>query len=279
MRRDAFVTVDGVELHYSDWGADDAPPVVCVHGLSRVGRDFDSLARELADDYRVVCPDMPGRGLSEWSPDHYTPEAMTTLLVGFCDALGFDAVRWVGTSMGGILGMTLAAGPMADRIDRLVLNDVGPSPTGDESAQEGIDRIIDYLTNPPTFARFTEMESYFRETYATFSELTDDEWRRLTRTSSRRTDDGALTPNYDPRIVEPMVTAETDDDPWAMWETIDAPTLVLRGANSDVLAPETFEEMKRRRPAIETVVVDCGHAPSLNTDTQIEPIRALFDPA
>lgn len=277
MRTDEFVTVDGIELHYSDWGSTNAPPVVCVHGLSRVGRDFDPLARELAGDYRVVCPDMPGRGLSEWNADYYTPEAMTALLVEFCDALGFDSVRWVGTSMGGLLGMALAAEPMADRIERLVLNDVGPSPAEDESAEEGIDRIIDYLTNPATFARVSELEAYFRETYATFSEMTDEEWRRLTVTSCRRTDDGTVVQNYDTRIVEPMVTAESETDPWELWESIDAPTLVLRGERSDILAAETFEEMQRRRPEIETVLVDCGHAPSLNTATQIEPIRALFD--
>ena len=276
MRTDEFVTVDGVELHYSDWGPSDAPPVVCVHGLSRVGRDFDPLARELAGDYRVVCPDMPGRGLSEWNTEYYTPEAMATLLVEFCDALGFDSVRWVGTSMGGLLGMALAAGPMADRIERLVLNDVGPSTAEDESAAEGIDRIIDYLTNPATFARVTELEAHFRETYATFSEMTDEEWRRLTVTSCRRTDDGTVVQNYDTRIVEPMVTAESETDPWVLWEAIDAPTLVLRGTESDILAAETFEKMQRRRPEIETVLVDCGHAPSLNTEKQIEPIRSLF---
>ena len=276
MRRDEFCELDVVEIHYSEWGAADAPPVVCVHGLSRVGRDFDPLARELADDYRVLCPDMPGRGLSEWSPAHYEPAAMVDLLVEFYDELGLESTRYVGTSMGGTLGIRLAADELADRIDALVLNDVGPEPAEDEGAEEGIQRIIDYLTNPPTYDRFSAMEAYFREAYATFNEQTDAEWTRLTRTSSRHTDDGAFTPNYDTRIVEPVVTAEPERDPWELWERIDAPTLVLRGASSDILGEGTFEEMLKRRPETESLVVDCGHAPALNTDEQISAVRSIL---
>lgn len=277
MYTDEFVTVDGVELHYTAWGEPDAPPVVCVHGLSRVGRDFDPLARALADEYRVLCPDMPGRGLSEWAPARYTPEAMTELLVGFYDELGLESTRYVGTSMGGSLGLALAAGPLSDLIEGFVMNDVGPAPAGDEDAEEGIDRIIEYLTTPPTFDRLTELEAYFREAYATFNEQSDAEWRRLTKTSARRNDDGEFTPNYDTRIVEPVVAAEPSVDPWALWEAVDVPTLVLRGADSDILAEETFEEMLERRPETESLVVDCGHAPALNTDEQLGAIRSLFE--
>ena len=276
MRTDEFLTLDDVEIHYSAWGDADAPPVVCVHGLSRVGRDFDPLARALADDYRVLCPDMPGRGLSEWAPTHYPPEAMVELLVAFYEELGLESTRYVGTSMGGTLGIRLAAEDLADRIDALVLNDVGPEPSEDEGAEEGIQRIIDYLTNPPTYDRFSGLEAYFREAYATFNEQTDAEWRRLTRTSSRRTDDGAFTPNYDTRIVEPVVTADPPGDPWARWEAVEAPTLVLRGAESDILGESTFEEMLRRRPETESLVVDCGHAPALNTDEQVAAVRSVF---
>ena len=272
-----FHTVDGVEVHYTEWGDEDAPVVVCVHGLSRVGRDFDPLARALSDDYRVLCPDMPGRGLSEWAPDRYDPESLVELLVGFYDDLGLESTRYVGTSMGGQLGIALTAGPLADRVDRLVINDVGPAPADDEEAEEGIDRIIEYLTNPPTFDRFSEMEAYFREVYDTFSDQTDAEWRRLTRTSSRRTDEGTFTPNYDTRIVEPLLTAEPSEDPWALWEAVDVPTLVLRGRDSDILAEATLEEMLERRPETEHLEIECGHAPSLNDDRQIGAIRSLFE--
>ncbi|WP_332899829.1 alpha/beta fold hydrolase [Haladaptatus sp. CMSO5] len=277
-RTDEFVTVADTEIHYSSWGNTDDPPVVCVHGLSRVGRDFDPLARRLADDYWVVCPDMPGRGLSEWPADDatYGPEAMGALLVAFCDALDIDTMRWVGTSMGGMLGIGLAAGPLADRITHLVVNDVGPAPSEDDAADEGLDRIIEYLTNPPSFSRFSELEAYYRETYATYSEMTDAEWRRFTRESMRRLETGAFTPAYDPRVVEPLLTAEPPADPWAMWETIEADLFILRGKTSDILAAETFEEMKARQPDAETLEIDSGHAPSLNTPEQIRPIREFF---
>ncbi|MFC6733423.1 alpha/beta fold hydrolase [Haladaptatus sp. GCM10025707] len=151
-RTDEFVTVADTELHYSAWGDTDDPPVVCVHGLSRVGRDFDPLARHLEDDYWVLCPDMPGRGLSEWAEEDttYGPESMTEMLVAFCEALDIDTMRWVGTSMGGILGIALAAGPLAERITHMVVNDVSPAPAEDDGADEGLDRIIEYLTNPPS---------------------------------------------------------------------------------------------------------------------------------
>ena len=280
-RTDEFVTADGVELHYSAWGDPSNPPVVCVHGLSRVGRDFDPLAREL-DDYRVLCPDVQGRGLSEWAPEEaaeewYAGSRLARTLEAFFDELGIGEARYVGTSMGGQLGIGLAAGPLEDRITHLVVNDVGPAPADDEDAQEGIDRIVEYLTDPPQFDRLTELEAYYRETYSTFSEMTDDEWRVFTVGSARRTGEGDFAPAYDPRVVEPLLTEERGVDPWAAWEAVDVPTLVLKGERSDILADETFEEMRERRPEIETLVVDSGHAPSLNVSDQVEPVRELFE--
>jgi pimeloyl-ACP methyl ester carboxylesterase len=278
-RTDEFVTVDGIELHYSAWGDADAPPVVCVHGLSRVGRDFDELARSLADDYRVLCPDMPGRGLSQWADDPeeaYTASALGDRCVAFCDALDLEELRWVGTSMGGQLGMGLAAGPLSDRITHLVMNDVGPAPAEDEDAAEGVERIVDYLTDPPTYDRLTDLEGFYRDNYDTFSEMSDEEWRTFTVTSARRTEDGQFTPAYDPAVVEPLLMGEQPGDPWALWEAVDVPTLVYRGARSDILAEETFEEMRERRPEVETKTFDCGHAPSLNVPEQTDPIERFL---
>ncbi|MFC5971580.1 alpha/beta fold hydrolase [Halomarina salina] len=277
-RTDEFVVAGDTELHYSAWGDADAPPVVCVHGLSRVGRDFDPLARRLADDYRVLCPDVPGRGLSEWADDpaDYTGTALGQTCVEFCDALDLDELRWVGTSMGGQLGMGLAAGPLADRITHLVMNDVGPAPGEDEDAAEGIERIVDYLSNPPAFDRLTGLEEFYRDNYDTFSEMSDDEWRRFTVSSARRTEDGQFSPAYDPDVVEPLLTEEQDTDPWAVWEAVDVPTLVLKGEHSDILADATFEEMQERRPDVETHVYDCGHAPSLNVPEQNHPIERFL---
>jgi len=277
-RTDRFLTVDGTELHYSDWGDPSDPPVLCVHGLSRNGRDFDPLARALEDEYRVLCPDMPGRGWSEWADDPatlYGDGTMVETLVRFCDELGLETVRYVGTSMGGGLGMALAGGAMPDRISHLVVNDISPNPEED-ATPAAMARIMEYVPDPPTFETVTAMEEYVRELYeGRFSEMTDDEWRRLTLTSARRTDDGHVTAAYDPRILEGD-DAEDAPDPWDVWVAIDAELLILRGTDSDILPAEPYERMLETQPDAETVEVDCGHAPSLNVPAQIEPIREFF---
>ena len=284
-RRDEFATVENLEIHYSEWGDPADPTVLCVHGLSRVGRDFDPLARELQSDYHVVCPDMQGRGLSQWADDPlqaYSNETMAAVLVGLVDHLGVDQVRYVGTSMGGGLGIALAGGPLADTISHLVVNDVSPNP--EEGADpEAIERIFEYVPNPPTFETVTELEDYYKELYqGRFSPMSDAEWRRMAVTGARRTDDGGIAPAYDPNIVAEAEDAEAADDadapdPWDVWAAIDCPILILRGVDSGVLPPEPFEKMLELQPDAETVEVDCGHAPSLNTDAQIEPIRTLFE--
>lgn len=290
-RTDRFVTVDGVELHYSAWGDESAPPVICAHGLSRVGRDFDPIARRLAGTYRVLCPDMPGRGLSEWcdDPERYTNRALVELLVDFCDTLDLESIRWIGTSMGGGLGMALAGGQLADRITHLVVNDISPDPIRDAD-REALGRIVEYVPEPPTVATVTELEAYYRETYEpVFSEMTDAEWRRFTVTSARRTDDGRITPAYDPRIIESLDEEDeeeegkekgegesTEPDAWEVWDSISAAICIVHGTESGILPPEPFEAMLERQPSAETLEVDCGHAPALNVDEQIEPIAAFF---
>lgn len=277
-RADRFCSVDGIELHYSEWGDASAPPVVCVHGLSRVGRDFDPIARRLADTHRVLCPDLPGRGLSGWDdPTEYTDEAQVERLVGFCDALGLESMRWIGTSMGGGLGMALAGGPLADRITHLVVNDISPDPLHDADEQ-ALARISEYVPQPPTVDTVTELEAYYQEVYGPrFSEMSDTEWRRFTVTSARRTDDGRFTPAYDPRIIESLEeTDETETDPWAVWKGITADLCIVRGTASGILPEEPFERMIDHQPTAKTITVDCGHAPALNTDEQIKPIVAFF---
>ena len=271
-----YVTAADTEIHYTEWGDPDATPLVCVHGLSRTGRDFDPFARALCDEYRVLCPDMPGRGESEWNAEMYDPESLGEVIVGFFEALDLESAHYLGLSMGGQLGIGLVPGPLADRVEKLVLVDVGPNPADDDAADEGIDRIVDYLTDPPTFDRFTDIEAYFRDVYDTFSEMTDAEWRNLARTSARRTDDGQFTPNYDTGIVEPLLYADTDVDQWALFDAIDQPTMVVRGKDSDILAEETFTEMCELKPEMETLTVDCGHAPALNVPEQTDPVREFL---
>jgi pimeloyl-ACP methyl ester carboxylesterase len=275
-----FITVTGREVHYSEWGDPDAPPVVCVHGLSRVGRDFDPLAAAIEDEYRVLCPDLPGRGWSEWpgGATAYTRGAMTDLLDAFCDELGLDTLRWVGTSMGGSLGIMLAGGPLADRITHLVVNDVSPDPAND-ATDEALNRIVEYVGDPPVRDTVTGLEAYNREIYEErFSAMTDAEWRRFTITSARRTADGKITRAYDPDILQLFGDQyETGPDPWDVWAGIEADLLILRGRDSGILPDSPYECMLDQQPDAETVEVDCGHAPVLNVPAQIDPIRALFE--
>lgn len=288
-RRDRFVTVDGFELHYSEWGDPSDPPVLCVHGLSRNGRDFDSLATALEDDYHVICPDMPGRGWSEWADDpleRYTDAALVETLVGFCAELGLDRFRYVGTSMGGGLGMALAGAAMPEAVTHLVVNDISPNPEAD-ATPEALGRIMEYVPNPPTVRTVTELEAKFRELYeGRFSEMTDEEWRRMAVTSARRTDDGDITAAYDPNIVvdgseaesgeEDGTAGDEEPDPWDVWAAIDAEIMILRGRESEILPDEPFERMLESQPDAETLEVDCGHAPSLNVPAQTGPIREFL---
>jgi pimeloyl-ACP methyl ester carboxylesterase len=281
-RSDRFVTINDLEIHYSEWGASHTPPVVCVHGLSRVGRDFDPLARALEDEYRVLCPDMPGRGWSEWPSDAaaYSDEAMVGMLVGFCDTLDLDSFRWVGTSMGAGLGMALACGPLSDRITHLVVNDVSPDPHND-ATEAALNRIETYAGDPPVRDTVTGLEAYYREVYGEhFSEMTDEEWQRFTVTSARRTDDGKVTRAYDPRILSALDEngdpSEEGPGPWDVWAAIEADILILHGRESGILPTAPYEQMLELQPSAETVEVDCGHAPALNVPAQTEPIREFF---
>ncbi|WP_330631976.1 alpha/beta fold hydrolase [Halocatena halophila] len=276
-RRDVFTTVDGLEIHHTAWGDNSASPVVCVHGLSRNGRDFDPIAAELASTYHVLCPDLPGRGLSEWCEDtsRYTNASMIELLITWLDTLNLDSVRWIGTSMGAGLGMALAGGPLHDRITKLVINDMCPDPGADAEAA-AIERIATYVGTPPVVDTISAFESYLREIYGDrVSPMTDEEYQRMAITSSRRTDDGRVTANYDPSIVDGLnqtTTEESGADPWTVYESIDADICLVQGTESAICPDATFERMTSVHPDCTTLRVPCGHHPALNTPEQISPI-------
>lgn len=283
-RRDRLLDVEGLEIHYSDWGDPTGPAVVCVHGFSRNGRAFDTLARALADEgFRVLCPDVPGRGTSEWSRDPesdyraYDPDGLPRYLREFCEALvdEDEAVRWVGTSMGGAIGILLAGGALRDRTSYLVVNDIGPGPV-DPGAENstGADHIRQYR-DPPTFRTLGGLESYFEDRYGDRDPSVD--LRHLTVTSARRTDDGAWTHDYDPAIVDAYLASEGPRQLWTEWDGIEAETLVIRGTETHILPESEFEEMQSRGP--ETGVLELpgvGHAPSLATDEQVEAIVSFL---
>ncbi|MBH9576719.1 alpha/beta fold hydrolase [Inhella proteolytica] len=266
----------GRELHFMDWGDPANPEVVVAwHGLARTGRDMDELAAQLAPRFRVICPDTIGRGLSQWSPqprDEYCLDFYAELATALLDQLGVVQTHWVGTSMGGAIGLVAAAGPLQGRIRRLVLNDVGP-----ELAEPALARIRAYAGQPPAFATLTELEGYFRQIYAPYGWLSDTQWRHLTETSVRRLPDGRVTPHYDPAMVEQFTHHPDDYRRWAEWDRLSLPVLALRGVDSDLLTPEVFEAMRVRGPrALGVVIEGCGHAPALNTPEQLGLIERFL---
>ena len=254
---------------WHEWGARDNPRVVvCVHGLTRTGRDFDVLGEALAPTHRVLAVDMPGRGRSEWlrvKTDYVYPTYLTTL-VALIAASGARTVDWVGTSMGGLLGIVMAAQPDSP-VTRLVVNDVGP--TIEPSA---IRRIGDYVGTDPTFGTEAELIAYMRS-ISPFGPLDDAQWRHLARTASAQRADGRYGFVYDPGIAVPFRDAPAVTDLWPLWDAIACPALVLRGARSDLLAATTAHAMTQRGPHARLIEFeDVGHAPSLLVADQVEAV-------
>jgi pimeloyl-ACP methyl ester carboxylesterase len=265
---------------YTDWGAEAAPRVVlAVHGLTRNGRDFDRLAAALSAGpsagFRVVCPDVVGRGRSDWLAvsAHYTYAQYMADLTALMARLGVAAVDWIGTSMGGLLGMMLAAQPNTP-IRRLVLNDVGPL-----VPRQALLRIASYVGQDPHFATLEALEAYLRQTYAAFGPLTDADWRHLAINDHRRREGGGFGLCYDPKIGEPFKQGvDRDVDLWSSWDAITCPVLVLRGAQSDVLRPDTLAEMQRRGPPVSVASFSgVGHAPALMAEDQIAVVRQWLE--
>ena len=271
-----YLVCEGRELHYMEWGADHAETVIAWHGLARTGRDMDDLAAHLSTHYRVICPDTIGRGLSQWSPlpeQEYCLAFYGRLAVALMDSIGVREAHWVGTSMGGALGIHLAAGALRGRIRRLVLNDIGP-----KLGEAAVARIRTYAGNPPQFDRVSELEQYFRTIYQPFGRLTDEQWRRLTESSARRTAEGKVTPHYDPKMVLQFECHPNDYDLWDAYDAIDVPTLCLRGESSDLLLADTAEEMRTRGPrAVVVPISGCGHAPALNVPEQLDLVERFLN--
>jgi len=271
-----YLVCEDREIHYTEWGAGNPRTVIAWHGLARTGRDMDEIAAHLSSRYRVICPDTVGRGLSQWSPapeKEYCLAFYARTAVSLMDQLGIADAHWIGTSMGGALGIRLAAGALKGRIQRLVLNDIGPK-LGDAA----VERIRTYAGNPAQFDRMGELEQYFRTVYKPYGWLSDEQWRRLAETSTRRTDAGKVTPHYDPKMVLQFTHHPDDYDQWEAWDAIDAPTLCLRGENSDLLLPEVAEAMRSRGPrAVVVTIPGCGHAPALNVPDQIALVERFLD--
>lgn len=282
-----YAQLVGREIHWMDWGDPAAPAVIAWHGLARTGRDMDELAVHLvAEGWRVICPDTLGRGLSQWSPapdEEYQLAFYARLADALCEHLGLARVHWVGTSMGGAIGTVCASGlvvrAMKKRIAALVLNDNAP-----QLAAAAIERIKAYAGNPPAFDTVSELEAFLRTVYKPYGWLSDAQWRRMTETSTRRLADGRVTPHYDPAMVRQFTVHDDDYLIWSHYDAIEVPVMILRGAESDLVLPETVEAMRHRGPGAAgrlTVleVPGCGHAPALNVPGQLEPIAAFLGAA
>jgi pimeloyl-ACP methyl ester carboxylesterase len=279
-------------IAYTDWGAEDNPHiVVCAHGLTRNGRDFDFLAQRLASDARVICPDIVGRGSSDWLTDptgYGYPQYLSDMnaLLARITAPHARAGRpvtidWVGTSMGGLIGMMLAAAPGAP-IRRLVMNDVGPV-----LAREGLTRIGTYAGGDPRFDTGEAFAAWYSELlrpWGAFTPALDDARRQHLVTHGMRTHVEAggrvsYGPNYDPGIAAAFrgKVFERDIELWPVWEKVGAPVLVLRGSASELLRPETARRMVEASPANRLIEFDgIGHAPALASADQIEPVARFL---
>ncbi|WP_454689776.1 alpha/beta fold hydrolase [Achromobacter aloeverae] len=285
-------------MAYWEWGDPDNDKVLlCVHGLTRTGRDFDTLARRMAGEYRVVCPDVAGRGASDWlaNPAFYTVPQYVADMVTLLARLRPATLHWVGTSMGGLIGMALggsaalsermraagagrpAGGPVLPEggwhIGKMVLNDVGP-----RLQPQALARIGEYVGAPVDVADFDAAVAYVREVSAAFGPHTDAQWRELAEHVFVERN-GRWSKHYDLKLSVPFAVqdeaalAAGEQFLWQAYEALDCPLLVLRGEHSDLLTQDTAAEMCRRNPRARAIEVPgVGHAPTLMADSQIAPV-------
>ena len=281
-----YLPCHGFNLHFTAWGEASLPVVIAWHGLARTGRDFDALAEQLSTHYRVICPDTIGRGLSQWShnPKHdYSFATYARITLDLMNALHIQQAHWVGTSMGGALGLVCAAGlevpALNGRIRSLVLNDIAP-----EISTAAVERIKAYAGQPPAFDTVPELEAFFRSAYAPFGEQTDAQWTHLTETSTRRLPDGRVTPHYDPQITQQFFRKVPEYPMWNEYDALHIPVMVLRGVNSDLVSPQTIQAMHTRGPGAQgrlrsEEIAGCGHAPALNVPAQWQLVKDFLKSA
>lgn len=280
MRKLSFLGQSAYGFHrvvYREWGPERSErTLLCLHGLSRNGRDFAPLGEALgAEGWRVVAPDTVGRGDSDRarSPKVYSYPQYLADMTALIARLEVASLDWLGTSMGGLAGMMMAAAA-GSPIRRLVINDVGPF-----IPKAAMERIAEYVGRPVSFASWDEAVAYARQTYASFGELDPTGWQLMAEVSFRQDEAGRYQLNYDPAIAEAFAEGPIQDvSLWHLWDAIAQPTLLLRGARSDLLLEETAAEMQGRGPKPQTVTFPgCGHAPSLYEPAQIAAIRDWLD--
>ena len=267
-------------MSYKEWGDTKNPQVlVCVHGLARVSDDFDALAASLCDEYRVVCPDIVGRGASGRlrNPMHYQIPQYVSDMVTLLARLEVEAVDWFGTSMGGLIGMGIAS-LEGNPIRKLLLNDVGPALN-----PVALSRIGEYVGQAVAFERFDEALAYIKSISQPFGAHTDAQWEKLARDVLRKNDAGQWIKHYDLGLCQPFKATTPEQVVageamlWAAYDAIKSKTLVVRGEDSDLLSLETATEMTRRGPRASLVQIPhVGHAPTFVSAEQIAIARDFF---
>ena len=277
--------LDGRGLHrmvYWEWGDAANPRVlVCVHGLTRQGRDFDALAQDLAGEYRVVCPDVVGRGQSEWlaDPMAYAFPTYIADMVSLIARLGVAQVDWVGTSMGGLIGLSLASlgSSAGSLVRRLVINDIGPA-----LDPAGLQRIGSYIGRAAHWRTLDEAADALWDISQGFGPHTREQWLALTL-PQLVADEGGFKPRSDPaiavamRAVTPAMSTAGEALTWQAYDRIKSPTLLLRGAQSDLLAPATAQAMTQRGPRARLHEFEgVGHAPTLVQPEQRAVVREFL---
>lgn len=272
-----FLSADGLSLHYMSYGADSArAPILCLPGLTRNARDFEDLAPRLGADRRALAPDMRGRGRSEWDPDwrNYKPRIYVADVWRLLDELGIDRVVVIGTSLGGLMAMIMAA-EHPERLAGAILNDIGP-----EVAPEGLARISEYTGRLPPVEGWEAAVAQSREIYGdALPGLSDAQWARLARRSYRENEDGTISPDMDPNIGRALrEQGGTPGDTWALFDALrDIPTLVLRGELSDILSAETLARMQARKPDLQVATIPRrGHVPLLDEPESLAAIDAFL---
>lgn len=288
MKKDYVLGLSEEGFHriaYTEWGIENhsSVPVICVHGLTRNSRDFDSLASYLMKyNHLVFCPDIVGRGDSDWlkNPLHYTYEQYVADMNALIARTQAKRVDWIGTSMGGIIGMYLAAQTHSP-IRKLILNDVGP-----QISVSALSRLAKYAGREPHFVSIDEAKNYFKRIYADFGDLSDAEWQKFTEDSVREVSPNVYVTKLDQGIkiaqakskfawkalMHPMKALEGtlfDVNLWDIFRKIKCPVLVIHGQKSDILVPATIQKMKAIHPDTELLTVqNAGHAPALLKEEQ-----------
>lgn len=271
-----IVPVGSLEIVVRIWHPNAPHTVIAWHGLARHGGDFEQLARLLGPKWRVLAPDTPGRGLSSWSfyPTqeylyaHYMKVALAVL-----DHFQLDSVPWIGTSMGGLLGMLLAAdSEAAPRLQCLVLNDVGP-----ELDPQALTQMATSFGIFKRFGTFNELQEALKANYQGFGIQHESEWDAMAVSSARRLPDGAWSFHYDPRIAEQFIH-DTPRDMWAGWAQIHCPMMLIHGEHSPLLRADSIDKMRQTQPELKTLEASgCGHAPMLNVESQVTPLRHFLE--